>query len=93
MSRYPLTPSPRALRHARFDNLALVPGNLLPFMQQSQEIANRLPSNAVLIVLPSNSPAQKETMLVVARLLAAKGRLVRVISKREWACQTRRGHL
>jgi hypothetical protein len=71
---YPTSSATHALRRARLDNLTLVPGDLLPFMAQPQEIANRLPRHAVLIVLPSNSSVYKRTMLTVAKLLAAEGR-------------------
>jgi hypothetical protein len=47
-----LTQPPRRLRRARLENLALIPGNLLPFKEQYHQIANRLPHGEVLIVLP-----------------------------------------
>ena len=44
---------PAALRRAKLDNVALVPGNLLPLKAKYQEIANRLPEGELLIVVPS----------------------------------------
>jgi hypothetical protein len=37
----------------KLDNVALVPGNLLPFKSQYQQIANGLPKGGILIVLPT----------------------------------------
>jgi hypothetical protein len=71
---------PAAVRRAKLDNLALVPGSMLPYMEACQESANRLPKGAVLIVLPQQNEAQKRTMLLVAKLLAAEGHQVAVIS-------------
>jgi hypothetical protein len=67
----------------RVNNVALVPGNLLPYKQQWQELANRLPYHAVLIVLPTTSPSGKRTLLSVAKLLSQAGRQVRVVSSGE----------
>jgi hypothetical protein len=36
----------------QLDNVALVPGNLLPFKSEYQQIANGLPQGGILIVLP-----------------------------------------
>lgn len=74
---------PKAVRRARLDNLALVPGDLLFCKQEWQVIANRLPSNGVLIVLPSKNSAQKTTMLAVAKTLSMAGHQVRVIPAAE----------
>jgi hypothetical protein len=74
---------PVALRRAKPDNLALVPGSMLPYMEQCQETANRLPRGAVLIVLPQGNETQKHTMLLVAKLLATEGHQVAVISVAE----------
>jgi hypothetical protein len=74
---------PPALRRAKLDNLALVPGSMLPYMEQCQEAANRLPKGAVLIVLPQENETQKHTMLLVAKLLATEGHQVAVIPATE----------
>jgi hypothetical protein len=79
VTRYPLASQPHVRHRVRRDNLALVPGDLLPCMAQWQEIANQLPRHAILVVLPSGLPVQKQTMLSVAKLLAAEGRQVRVV--------------
>jgi hypothetical protein len=74
---------PVALRRAKLDNLALVPGSMLPYMQACQESANRLPKGAVMIVLPEENEAQKRTMLLVAKLLSTEGHQVAVIPAAE----------
>jgi hypothetical protein len=77
---YRLSPDPSRLRRSRPDNLALVPGSLLVQRPTWQRIANRLPVNAILIVLPSSQPAQRKALLASASLLAAKGHQIRVVS-------------
>jgi hypothetical protein len=69
MNNYRFTRPPRMVRHAKKDNAALVPGSLLSQKTIYQHIANSLPRGAVLIVLPSDSPVQKQAMLDVARQL------------------------
>ena len=84
-TRYRITAPPAPLRLARRDNLALVPGSLLPLIKQCQEVANQLPRNAVLIVLPADNAIQRETLLKVAKLLAKEGHQVRVVPEAELA--------
>jgi hypothetical protein len=80
---YRLTRPPAPLRRARLDNLVLVPGDLLPYQDEWQAIANRLPRRAVLIVLPKDNPAQRQIMLSVAKTLSEAGHQVRVIPAAE----------
>jgi hypothetical protein len=56
---------------------------MLPYIGRCQEVANRLPRRAILIVLPQDSEVQKQTMLTVAKLLAREGHQVRVVSAAE----------
>ena len=49
-------------------------------------MANRLPKEAILIVLPTNNAVQKRTLLTVAKPLAQDGHQVRVVSSEEVAC-------
>jgi hypothetical protein len=79
-----ITP-PAPLRRAQLDNLAIVPGNLLPYKATWQEVANRLPREANLIVVSANYAVQKQTLLTVAKLLAQEGHQVRVVSWEEVA--------
>jgi hypothetical protein len=64
--------------------MALVPGSLLPSIERCQQVANTLPRGGALIVLPAAYPAQKQALLMVAKLLAAEGHQVRVVSEEEF---------
>lgn len=68
-------PSP-ILRRAKLDNLALLPANLLPFKEQWQQIANGLPKDGILIILPETNRPLRKTTETVATLLEAGGRRV-----------------
>jgi hypothetical protein len=58
--RLTLGSTPRALHSAKLDNIALVPGNLLPFKASWQPVANQLPPGSVLIYLPPpDSPSRR----------------------------------
>ncbi len=70
---------PRALRRAKLDNLALVPGNLLPFKKAWQELANQLPEGSTLIVLPSSDSSARKALEKVSSMLKAKGHRVRTL--------------
>ncbi len=63
-----LTPPPAALRRATLDNLALVPGSLLPFKKQW-------------IVLPSSKGPVRTTLEKVSSSMKAKGRRVIILSQ------------
>ncbi len=84
-NQYRFTTPPESLRRAKLDNLALVPGNLLPQKELWQKVANTLPEGGALIVLPTDNPGQKQILLAVAKLLAQEGHQVRVISADEVA--------
>jgi len=60
-------------RGARLDNVCLVPGNLLPYREQYQEIANGLPAGSVLICLPPAETRQRMVLEWVASNLRADG--------------------
>lgn len=72
---YHLAEPPPVLHRStiQLDNVALVPGNLLPFKSQWQELVNQLPSGSVLICLPPNDGPQRRALKTVAELLAADG--------------------
>jgi hypothetical protein len=80
---YRLARVPYSLRRARRDNVALVPGSLLGRRVDWQQMANRLPANAILIVLPSSLPPQKRALLASASILAGKGHQIRIVSDHE----------
>ncbi len=73
MKPYHFAKPPPALSRARLDNLALVPGSLLPYRNQWQALANSLPQGEVLIVLPTADTRPKRTLETVATQLRAKG--------------------
>ena len=78
---------PRALRRppVRLDNIALVPGHLLPRKAEYQAVANALPRGHMLVVLPPPDSRERATMEQVARLFRAKGRHVTVLSEERLA--------
>ena len=67
---------PRHLRQARLDHLALVPRSALPYKAHWQQVAQDLPKDAVLIVLPTPTTPQYQVLERVARLLQADGHRV-----------------
>ncbi len=90
MNGYRFTRLSRMVRHAKKENVALVPGSLLSQKAIYQHIANTLPRGAVLIVLPSDSPLQKQAMLEVARQLGKQGLQVSVLPAAELTRNRRR---
>ena len=85
MKRYHLIKSPRAVRKARLDNLALVPASLLPFKEQWQDVANSKPGEHVLIVLPTREKRPRTVLLRVAGYLREKGHEVTVLPLERFA--------
>ena len=75
------TRPPRAIRqrNVKLDNVALVPGNLLSFKNQYQEIANGLPRGGILIVLPEEL-GKRRAFEKTAVQLKQKGRRITTIS-------------
>ncbi len=90
MNGYRFTRPPRIVRRACKDNVALVPGSLLSQKAIYQDIANSLPRGAVLIVLPADSPVQKQAMLDVAKQFSKRGLQVSVLPAAELARNRRR---
>ena len=88
-SPHAISRSPEAIRKAKLDNLALVPGSLLPFRKQWQQLANTLPSGSTLIVLPVEASPARKVLERVSSQLTAKGSQVTVIQqngdKLQWA--------
>jgi hypothetical protein len=82
-NQYHFLRPPGTLHQAQLDNLALVPGSLLPYKTEWQALANRLPTGAILIVLSADNPSQKQSLLAVAKLLAREGHQVRVVPAEE----------
>jgi hypothetical protein len=65
MRPHRFTKSPRAVRHAKLDNLALVPASLLLYKDPYQQLANDLPTGNILIILPEkeNLPIARSLVL------------------------------
>jgi hypothetical protein len=82
---YRFEAAPAALRRAQRDNLALVPGDLLPCRKAWQKAANKLPDGAVLILLPHDNAIQKQALLAVAKILGEEGRQVSVRPAKDFA--------
>ena len=80
MNKYHLITSPRAVRKARLDNLAVVPASLLPFKEQWQDVANSKPGEHVLIVLPEVEKRPRRVLERVAAELREKGHQVTTLS-------------
>ena len=62
---------PRALQHARLDNIALVPASLLPLKGTYQPLANKLPTGSVLCV--PGTQKQRTIMATVTKFFKDHG--------------------
>ena len=62
MTGWRLKKPPAALRRAKLDNLALVPGSLLPFKEAWQKLANELPEGTTLIILPAKEASRERPL-------------------------------
>jgi hypothetical protein len=65
---------PRALQHARLDNIALVPASLLPYKGRYQSLANTYPTGSVLCI--QGTQRQQKIMEKVTSLFRDHGRSV-----------------
>ena len=85
MKPYRFTRPPRTLRrNVKLENVALVPGNLLPYKNQYQEIANALPKGGILIVLPQELSSRR-VFEKTAEQLKNQGRRIATISAERFA--------
>jgi len=84
MRPYRFRRPPTALRKAHLDNIALVPASMLPFKNQWQQIANRLPEGSTLIILPTALNRQRQTCERVAKQLRDEGRQVTTVSAEQF---------
>ena len=77
---------PKALRRpsVQLDNVALVPGNLPPYKNQYQEIANGLPKGDILIVLPQELSSRRAFEKTAVQL-KNKGHRIATISAERFA--------
>ncbi len=88
MNKYHIIKSPRAVRKARLDNLALVPASLLPFKEQWQEVANSKDTEHVLIVLPIHEKRPRSVLEQVAAELREKGHQVTTLSAERFGARS-----
>lgn len=81
-NRYRFTTPPKELsrRHVRFDNIALLPGDMLPFRATWEKIAGNLPAGSSLVVLPPSRHPQRRLYETIANRLRSRGRPIRLIS-------------
>ncbi len=81
MRNYRFSRPPKALRQSnvKLDNVALVPGSLLPFKNEYQQIANRLPKGEILIVLPQEL-GKRRAFEQIAALLLQQGKAITTIA-------------
>jgi hypothetical protein len=84
-NQYRFMKPPAPIRRAKLDNVALVPGNLLPQIHRWHQLAGELPQDEFLIVLPDADTAQRKTLTTVAELLQKSGHHVRVVTEGELA--------
>jgi hypothetical protein len=76
---YKITRAPKAVRRARFDNIALVPASLLPKKGKYQTIANNLPGQGVLLCQIDNTERITHILEHVARYFRQKGHVVKTL--------------
>jgi hypothetical protein len=86
MRYYRFTRPPKTLRQqsVKLDNVALVPGNLLPYKSQYQQIANGLPKGGILIVLPTEGH-KRRAFEQTALQLKNKGHRIATVSAERFA--------
>jgi hypothetical protein len=83
-NQYRFMKPPAPIRRAKLDNVALVPGNLLPQIHRRQHPADNLPKDdELLIVLPMQDGKQRKTAAMVATMLRKDGHHVRVVQESE----------
>jgi hypothetical protein len=76
---YQIIRPPRAVRHARLDNIALVPASLLPKKGKYQTIANNLPGQGVLLCQIDNTERITNILEHVAAFFRQRGHFVKTI--------------
>ncbi len=76
---YQIVRPPKAVRHARLDNVALVPASLLPRRGKYQKIANNLPKGGVLICQTNKKQRISRILTRVASWLSENGHFVRTL--------------
>jgi len=73
---------PDTLRHARLDNIALVPASMLPFKEEWQRVANEMPEGGVLISLPAENEKLRAVVRRIEQEFVAAGYVVKELGPR-----------
>ena len=81
---YHIVKPPKAVRHARLDNIVLVPASLLPKKGKYQTIANNLPKGSVLICQAQKKQRIADILERVASSLRRTVILSRLFPTRCW---------
>jgi hypothetical protein len=71
--QFNLTNPPKSVRRAKLDNLALIPGSLLPYKHRWQKMLDGLPAGSRLIILPSADGSARRCLEKVSSALKARG--------------------
>jgi hypothetical protein len=82
-NQYRFMNPPAPIRRVRLDNVALVPGNLLPQIKRWKKLAGELSNDELVIVLPNGDTKQRDTLTRVASLLRGHGHHARLIEEQE----------
>ena len=77
------SPPPRALKRAKFDNLALVPASLLPFKATWQRMASELPTGSILMIFPDSRSPRSDALEQIKASFEATGRAVKILPASE----------
>jgi hypothetical protein len=78
-SHLPIGNTPRAIRKAKLDNIALVPASLLPLKGKYQTIANNLPGQGVLLCQIDNTERITHILERVAAFFRQNGHFVKTL--------------
>lgn len=84
---------PRAVRRAHLDNLALLPGSMLPQIEELHRIAHDLPDGVMLVIEPEEGHPQRGIYEKVVPMLRAAGYRVEVRETSQVAQRARPGRL
>ena len=76
---YQIVRPPRSVRHAKLDNIALVPASLLPKKGKYQTIANNLPGQGVLLCQIDNTERISHILDSVAVFFRQRGHVVKTL--------------
>jgi hypothetical protein len=85
---YRLTNPPKALLHARLDNIVIVPASMLPLTATLKEKVNTLPKGGVFLCYAQENSRQRKILERVGETFRVQGHVVRSLSMREASTTT-----